>query len=67
MNKLLKIIIFLIFSLLFVPSSVVRAEDVIRYDVINGDTLVVSGTGETCPVADFEKIEKRLKSYALKS
>lgn len=66
MNKLLKIIIFLIFSLLFVPSSVVRAEDVIRYDVINGDTLVVSGTGEACPVADFEKIEKKIKKIRIK-
>lgn len=60
MNRLLKIIIFLMFSLFIVPSSVVYAEDVIRYDVINGDTLVVSGVGETGSIVDFnEKISNR--------
>lgn len=59
--KKLEIVEMLLVLLFFcAPSSVVYAEDTVRYEVIGGDTLVVSGTGETGSIVDFnEKIEKK--------
>ena len=66
MNKLLKIIIFLIFSLLFVPSSVAYAEDMIKYEIIDDDTLIISGTGEVKSVVDFDKKIKKIRKSDIK-
>lgn len=66
MNKLLIIVISMIFLFLWIPPSVMQAEDTIRFEVINGDTLVVSGTGEVGSVVDFDRKGKKIKLSDIK-
>lgn len=61
MNKLLIVVMSMVLTLLLIPSSITYAEetDTIRYEVIDGDTLVISGMGEVNSVVDFDKKEKK--------
>lgn len=61
MNKLRMVVLSMIFLFLWMPSSVLQAEDEIRFEVIGGDTLVVSGTGEVGSVIDFDRKDKKIK------
>ena len=49
-----------VFFVLCVAPTVSYAEDTVRYEVIGGDTLIISGKGETGSIVDFtEKIKKK--------
>lgn len=68
MNKLLIVVMSMVLTLLLTPSSIAYAEDAIRYEVINGDSLVVSGAGEMNSVVELdEKIkESQIKKLIIK-
>lgn len=65
-NKLCILVISMIFLFLWIPPSVIQAEDTIRFEVIDGDTLVVSGTGEVGSVVDFDRKGKKIKLSNIK-
>ena len=52
-KKFLRAILSVAFLLLCAPPSAAYADNTIRCEVINGDTLVVSGTGEMRSIGDF--------------
>ena len=57
MNKtgIIVIVIMLFFLCVSTNSKDIYAEDMIRYQVIGGNTLVISGTGEVTSVLDFDE------------
>lgn len=60
MKKIEMAVLSIVFFVLCVPTSVSYAEDTVRYEVIGGDTLVISGTGETGSIVDFnDKIKNK--------
>lgn len=60
MNKIEIVVLSIVFFVLCAAPSVSYAVDTVRYEVIGGDTLVISGTGETGSIVDFnEKIKNK--------
>ncbi len=60
MKKIEIVVLSIVFFVLCAAPSVSYAVDTVRYEVIGGDTLVISGTGETGSIVDFnEKIKKK--------
>ena len=57
MNKtgIIVIVIMLFFLCVSTNSKDIYAEDMIRYQVIGGNTLVISGTGEVNSVLGFDE------------
>lgn len=65
MKKVKITVVSLIFLILLVPPAAAGAEDTAHYEVTGGDTLVISGTGETGSIVDFN--EKTGKERVKKS
>lgn len=60
MKKIEIVVLSIVFFVLCAAPSVSCAEDTVHYEVIGGDTLVISGTGETGSIVDFnDKIRNK--------
>lgn len=67
MKKIEMAVLSIVFFVLCAAPSVSYAVDTVRYEVIGGDTLVISGTGETGSIADFNDKIKNNKEKVKES